>query len=123
MASQLTIALRQIRFFGHHGLHKEERKTGNEFEIELLVYYHTGKAIIASISETVNYVGLYNLLKTEMQVPRDLLETFLMETAEKIHNSYPQVEKVDISILKLHAPIAGLQGTVGVHYSKDFTQH
>ena len=120
MPGLLTISLNKIRFYGQHGLYAEERLVGNEFEIDLHVHYRTGDDVIHSMSSTVNYVSLYNLLKTEMQQPRELLETFLMQTVEKIHLSFPLIEKVEISILKLQAPMAGLQGGVGVRFSKNF---
>ncbi len=121
MPGVLTISLNKIRLYGQHGLYAEERRIGNEFEIDLQVQYQAGQTIIHTMSDTINYVSLYNLLKSEMQKPRELLETFLMETVDKIHESFPLVEKVDISITKLQAPIAGLQGTVGVKFSKDFS--
>jgi len=121
MPGLLTISLNKIRFYGQHGLYAEERRVGNEFEIDLHVHYHTGDNVIHSMSSTINYVSLYNLLKAEMQQPRELLETFLMETVEKIHLAFPLIEKVEISILKLQAPIAGVQGAVGVQYYKDFS--
>jgi len=122
MPGLITVSLKKIHFYGQHGLYAEERMVGNEFEVDLHVHYHSGDSIIHTMSSTINYVSLYNLLKAEMQQPRELLETFLMETVEKIHLSFPLVEKVDISILKLQAPIAGVQGAVGVHYSKDFSK-
>ena len=122
MPGLLTISLNKIRFYGQHGLYAEERKVGNEFEIDLHVHYHTDESVIHTMSSTINYVSLYNLLKAQMQQPRELLETFLMETVEKIHTSFPLVEKVEISILKLQAPISGVQGAVGVQYSKNFLE-
>ena len=122
MPGLLTISLNKIRFYGQHALYVEERKVGNEFEIDLHVHYQTGENVIHSMSSTINYVSLYNLLKAEMQQPRELLETFLMETVEKIHLSFPLVEKVEISILKLQAPIAGVQGAVGVQYCREFSK-
>jgi dihydroneopterin aldolase len=55
-----------------------------------------------------------------MQKPRHLLETFLMEVAEIIHASFPQIKKIEISITKLHVPISKFTGTAGVRYSKEY---
>jgi dihydroneopterin aldolase len=35
----ITIELKQLRFLAYHGLYAEERKTGNEFEINLSVSF------------------------------------------------------------------------------------
>jgi 7,8-dihydroneopterin aldolase/epimerase/oxygenase len=120
MPGLLTIELKQLHFFAQHGLYAEERKTGNEFEVNLIVSYQPSSGTITDISDTVNYVQLYDLLKAEMQKPRYLLETFVMEVTELIHVAFQQVRKIEISITKLHPPIAKFTGTVGVKYSKEY---
>ena len=80
MSATLTIELTNLRFFAKHGLFAEEQKIGNEFEVDLFVSYDPGAELIDELSETVNYASLYELLKEEMQKPRELLETFVMET-------------------------------------------
>ena len=116
----ITIELKKLRFLAYHGLYAEERKTGNEFEIDLSVSYQPASGTITGISDTVNYSALYTLLKKEMQMPRHLLETFLMEVAEIIHLSFPQIKKIVISITKLHVPISKFTGTAGVEYTKEY---
>jgi 7,8-dihydroneopterin aldolase/epimerase/oxygenase len=120
MPGEMTIELKGIRFFAYHGLYAEERKTGNEFEVNLLVTHMPPDATITHLSETVNYVRLYELLKTEMQKPRELLETFLMEFTEVIHISFPRIRKVEILITKLQPPILGFTGKVGVKWVKEW---
>lgn len=120
MHGLITISLSNLRFFAYHGLYAEERKTGNEFEVSLNVLYSPSSETITNISDTVNYSQLYELLKMEMKEPRHLLETFAMEVTEKIHASFLQIKKVEISITKLHPPIAKFTGSVGVKYSKEY---
>jgi 7,8-dihydroneopterin aldolase/epimerase/oxygenase len=120
MTNIITISLTRLRFFAYHGLYAEERKTGNEFEVNLSVSYTPAEAVITQLDNSVNYVKLHELIKSEMQQHRDLLETFVMELAEKIHASFPGVKKVDISIDKLHPPIARFSGDVGVKYTKEY---
>ena len=120
MSGLITIELKQLRFLAYHGLYAEERKTGNEFELNLSVSFQPSSGTITEISDTVNYSSLYTLLKTEMQKPRHLLETLVMEVAELIHVSFPQIKKIEISITKLHVPIAKFTGTAGVRYQKEY---
>lgn len=119
MKEMITIRLNQLHFFAYHGLYPEEKKIGAEFEINLFVSFQPGDTI-TGLDETINYVKLYLLLKEEMQKPRELLETFVMEVAEIIHKSFPSVQKVEISVAKLQAPIAGFAGNVAVQFSKEF---
>jgi dihydroneopterin aldolase len=116
----ITIELKKLRFLAFHGLYAEERKTGNEFEINLSVSFRPSSGTITGIADTVNYAELYQLLKTEMQKPRHLLETFLMEMAEVIHVAFPRIKKIEISITKLHVPVSKFTGTAGVRFEKDY---
>lgn len=120
MGDTITISLSNLRFFAYHGLYEEERKTGNEFEVNLSVSYIASENVIRELDHSINYVKLHDLVKSEMQQHRDLLETFVMELAEKIHADFPAVKKLEISIDKLHPPIPKFTGKVGVKYSKEF---
>lgn len=120
MADLLTIELKGLHFFAAHGLYAEERKTGNEFEVNLTVSYIPATEVIREIEHTVDYSSLYRLLKNEMKKPRQLLETLVMEIAEIMHQLYSYIKKIDISVHKLYPPIPGFTGRVGVSYSKSF---
>ena len=73
---------------------------------------------ISTLEETVDYGVLYDLLKIEMQQPRDLLETLVMEISERIHTRFPRIKKIEFSVVKMHLPIPGFTGTVAVSYKK-----
>lgn len=120
MSSILTISLTQLRFFAYHGVYAEEKKTGNQFEVDLVVSYIPSSGIITDISDTINYVSLYELVKKEMQQPRGLLETLVMEITEKIHLQYPVVKKIELSIIKSQPPIVGFTGKTGIRFSKEY---
>lgn len=120
MKGTLTIELTNLRFFAKHGLFAEEQKIGNEFEVDLFVTYDPGAVLIDELSETVNYANLFALLKDEMQKPRKLLETFVMQVADRIHVTYPTIRKIEILLSKINPPIAKFTGKVGVKYVKEF---
>jgi 7,8-dihydroneopterin aldolase/epimerase/oxygenase len=120
MEEMLTISLHDLKFFAYHGLYPEERKTGNEFKMHLSVSFPAISNHITRLEDTINYASLYELVTEEMTRPRDLLETFVMELAEKIHQQYPMVKSVDLRIEKLHLPIPRFTGHVSVAYSRSF---
>jgi 7,8-dihydroneopterin aldolase/epimerase/oxygenase len=120
MSATITIELNNLHFHAFHGLYAEEKKTGNEFEVNLCVSCIPVEGTITDLTHTVNYTKLYELLKAEMQKPRELLETFVMEVTEQIYSSFPQIKKVKIGIAKLHPPIPKFTGRVGVVYEKEF---
>jgi 7,8-dihydroneopterin aldolase/epimerase/oxygenase len=119
MNAVITIELKALRFHAFHGLFPEEKKTGNEFEVNLSVDYIPAEKVITNIDNTVNYAQLYAIIKSAMQQPRELLETVAMEIVESIYATFPQIKKVAIEIIKLHPPIAQFVGSVGVRYEKE----
>lgn len=115
----IQIELKKVRFHAFHGLYEEEKKAGNDYEFNLFVNWETN-GMITSLSETVNYAKLYELVKAEMIIPRQLLETLLMELAEKIHEEFPFVKEINMSVTKLNAPIINFIGSTSVTYKKTY---
>lgn len=120
MPGLITVELDHLHFFAYHGLYAEERKTGNEFEVNLAVQYEPSAEIIQDIADTINYATLFELVKRQMQQPVDLLETLAMKIAAEIHSSFPQVKKLEIAVSKLHPPIPAFTGNVRVKYSQEY---
>lgn len=120
MAGLMTIELNGLQFHAFHGLYEEEKITGNEFEVNLYVSYRPKNEIVNELSGTINYAVIFDIVKKRMQERTDLLETIAMSLAEEIYQQFREVQKVDISIRKLHPPIVGFNGNVAVRYQKEF---
>jgi len=116
----ITIELNQLIFHGYHGLHEEEKKVMNTFEVNLSVKYDEKKSDFNNIDDTISYVDLYEIVKQKIQVPVLLLEKICQGIIRKIKHQYPFVREVNISIYKLQAPIENFQGKVGVSMRKKF---
>jgi dihydroneopterin aldolase len=115
----ISVEIKNVRFHAFHGCYAEEKKSGNDFEVNVSISWQA-EAMIKELNETVNYASLYELLKQEMKQPRQLLETLVMEIAEKIQGEFPQVKEVNISIEKLNPPIVNFIGHTAVTYKKQF---
>jgi|SRR5215208_1692551 len=120
MAGWMTIELKGLRFFAEHGMYVEERKVGNQFEIDLEVSYKVPKHIITSMEETVNYVEIYRIVEERFLEYKNLLETCAMEICEALHENFSEIRKISIYIKKINPPITNFTGSVGVSYSKEF---
>jgi dihydroneopterin aldolase len=116
----ITINLKQLRFFAHHGLYEEERKVSNEFIVDLEVFFEAKPVTITKMSETINYIKLYELVKKHMLDPTDLIETLAMRITGDIHEHYSQVKKVSITIAKKYPPVINFSGNIAVNYTKDY---
>lgn len=116
----VTVHLHDLRFNAFHGVHEEERLLGNEYVIDASVEFHEDLQVINSINDTVNYADIYNIIRERMSVPTPLLETVVMEIGNEIHNEFPQVRSINISLRKMHPPIEGMLGSAGVNWQKKF---
>ena len=75
-----------------------------------------GKKAVTSLDETINYATLYEIVKEEMNKPRDLLEILAQSITEKIQQTFPLIKEIEIRIEKKNPPIAGFIGSVAVSF-------
>ena len=115
----VTIILKQLRFFAHHGLYEEERKVSNEFMVDLEVGFESPVPVITKMNETINYIKLYELVKRYMLNTSDLIESLAMKITDDIHHLYPQVKKFLYQSQK-YPPVINFSGNVAVSYEKEF---
>ncbi len=116
----ITVHLHNLQFNAFHGIHEEEKILGNNYVIDASVEFHEEKHVITSIHDTINYADIYNIIKERMNLPTPLLETVVMDIGNKIHNEFPQIRSINISIKKMQPPIEGIQGSAGVNWQRQF---
>ena len=79
----LTIQLHNLLFHSFHGMYKEEKILGNDFEVNVAVTFDA-KNEIHTIYETVDYVSLHGIIKKLMDKPSPLIETVVQQMADEI---------------------------------------
>ena len=114
----MTIQLNDVKFYGYHGLYKEEQKVGNNFIVNLSIEYIPTAQKITSIIETIDYVQVYHLVNTRMKIPTSLLETIVGDIADSIFEKFSIAQKVNIQITKEKVYIHTLNGNMSVALSK-----
>jgi dihydroneopterin aldolase len=115
------ISLEGLEFHAYHGVYAHERSSGNKFEVDIVVDGHLTDAVLQDdLSGTINYETLYALVKDEMEKPSKLLETVGYAIANRVLNTLPEVERVEIKISKFNPPIGGVckKATVMVSQSR-----
>ena len=111
-----TIHLTDLKFYSYHGFHEEERVLGSEYQVNATVGF-AGEEKIVSLHQTVNYVSVFRIIKEQMDIPTQLLETLTQNIAEKIKALDTQIKTVSVRIDKINPPIKSFTGKVGVTYS------
>ena len=120
MSRLLTISLKNVRFRAYHGVYPEERQKGNDFVVNLQVSYVPNAGTIVSLSDTIEYSSLFEIINTIMQQPVDLLESLVKQMAQAVHKNFSGINEVTVSVEKLNPPIDRFSGSAKVTYTEKF---
>ena len=100
------ISLRNVRFHAFHGVMPQERRVGGDFLVNLRVGYPLEQAMQSDkVGDTLNYAALYEVVKTEMMQPSNLLEHVAGRIADAIVKCFPQVTSIDLDLAKHNPPM------------------
>ena len=95
-------------FYSFHGCLHEESVIGAEYLVTVVVETNTDVAEKNDdLKSTVDYVDIYNAIKTEMYKPSKLLESVMERMIVSIKEISGDASVVDVSIKKLSPPIGG----------------
>ena len=109
----ITVEIRDLRVFGHHGVHEEERERGQEFlfDVELEV---GERGTSDRLEDAVDYVEVARVVQAVSDAGQyALLEALASAVADELERLFSP-ERVRMRIRKPEVRPAGLEGTVGV---------
>jgi len=100
------IAVTGIRAFGRHGVYADERRDGQEFSADVVLYLDTARAAASDdVTDTVHYGELAEEVAAILAGdPVDLLETLAARIADAVLTR-DLVERVRVRVHKPAAPI------------------
>ena len=116
---EFEIRLENVRMFAYHGVFEHEKSDGNEFTVDLCVKYNSPSQETLtedSLYNTISYGDLWDIIKEEMSVTRNLLETVTASIAERIKSTYPDITYVECKITKILPPLPAFSGNSSVIY-------
>jgi dihydroneopterin aldolase len=102
------ITLKNMVFYGSHGVSPAERELGQRFEIDLSLYVNLRSAADADkLSATVNYGDVFKVVE-QVATKRvfNLLETLAQVIAKEVLSQFP-AEGIEVVVRKPRAPIRG----------------
>jgi dihydroneopterin aldolase len=114
-----SIFIRGFRCRAFHGVYPEERVIGQEFEIDATVSFPVPDEV-RDLRDSISYADVLAIVRQAMSEPEDLLETVTAKIADRIRSAYGQVVEINITIVKLAAPIPNFGGRVGVTLTKKY---
>ncbi len=109
MTTQHTIALEGLEFYAYHGYFAAERELGNRYTVDIRVETDFAEAAQGdALAHTVDYGQLYEIVRTEMAQPTQLLEAVLQRIVERVRTQFPKVNSCQVSLAKHNPPLGGL---------------
>ena len=104
------IIIKNLAFYGYHGVLNEERALGQKFFIDLELFCDLRKAGKSDdVKDTVDYSEVYKIVKKIVEEDRyNLLEALGEKIAAEILMAFSKVEELKIVIRKPGAPINGI---------------
>lgn len=102
------IELDEMRFWAFHGYLETEKKKGNLFLVDFRGEMDMTKASENDcLEDTVNYAEIYEVIKTQMDSPSDLLEHVAGRIVREIAATFPQFTRFSVRVSKHNPPVGG----------------
>ena len=97
-----------IRLYSNHGCMQEEAIIGSHYEVNISVWANLSVSVQTDeLIDTVDYVALYEITKSEMGKRAKLLEVVCQRIMDRIMDEHPSVQKASVNVAKLSPPING----------------
>lgn len=110
-----VIELEEMEFYAYHGCFREENVVGNRFLVNISIRADMSIPMQTdNIGDALNYVKVYDLVRTEMQQTSNLLEHVTARVIDSLQRHFPEIEWVRVKISKMNPPMGGQMRNVSV---------
>jgi len=113
------IRLKNMQFYGFHGVNESEKDLGGRFEVDVELHLSLESSCISdNLKDTIDYESIYKIVDSCVQ--RDkfyLIEALANSIAKDILNNH-QIESLVVRVRKPNAPIKGVLDTVEVEIQR-----
>ncbi len=114
------INVKGLRLYAYHGVHPEENKLGQEFEIDLVLSVVRPSTMDDRLDHVLSYWDAMTTIKKVFTGKTfKLLENAAQTILESL-SEYPQIKHAEINLKKLTPPIPVTVDFVGVIMEKSY---
>jgi len=109
------IRLKNMQFYGFHGVHESEKHLGGRFEVDVQMHLSLNSACTTDdLNQTINYESVYKTVdKCVKKEKFYLIEALANSIASDILNDN-RIDSIMVRVRKPHAPVKGVLDTVEV---------
>ena len=114
-----VIRLKNMLFYGYHGVNESEKELGGKFEVDLELSMSLKKSSLSDhLYDTVDYEAVYKTVSNCVESKRFfLLETLAENISRSVIMKY-NIDAVVIRVRKPNAPVSGVIDTVEVELKR-----
>ncbi|MEC7821596.1 MAG: dihydroneopterin aldolase [Candidatus Neomarinimicrobiota bacterium] len=114
-----TIRLKNMQFYGFHGVDKSEKHLGGRFEVDVEMKLSLKKSCNSDeLDDTVNYEKIYKTVDTCVNKDKFyLIEALANSIAKDILINFP-INSILVRVRKPHAPVKGVLDTIEVELNR-----
>ena len=114
-----TIRLKNMQFYGFHGVDKSEKHLGGIFEVDVEMKLSLKKSCNSDeLDDTVNYEKIYKTVDTCVNKDKFyLIEALANSIAKDILINFP-INSILVRVRKPHAPVKGVLDTIEVELNR-----
>jgi|TARA_X000000368_G_C22671842_1_gene554280 dihydroneopterin aldolase len=114
------IRLKNMTFYGYHGVYDFEKEKGTDFEIDLELFTPLLKSSKSdNIEDTINYEDIYELVKKAFGSKSYFLLEKLADSISMSIFKEHKIDKLIIRVRKINAPLNGKLDSVEIELKRE----
>lgn len=115
------IILRDLGFYGYHGLMIEESTLGQRFFIDLECGVDlSGPGRTDAVKETISYAAIYEVVRAAFEERRfKLIEALGQHMVDRLFAAFSAIEWIQVRVRKPEAPIAMVRGEAAIELYRE----
>jgi len=107
------ITIDAMEFYSYHGCFTEEKEIGTHFMVDFHFENDTTRAELTDdLNETVSYLDVYQVIKTEMAISSDLIEHVARRILNAVFTEFKNISWARVKIMKMNPPLGGKMKSV-----------
>lgn len=114
------ILLNGLAFYGYHGLFEEEKKLGQHFKADIVLFLSLKEAgETDDMHKSIDYGAAYDVIQQIVEGPsKDLIEAVAEEIAAVLLKTFPTLAACKVKVTKPNPPIRGHYDSVAVEIER-----
>jgi dihydroneopterin aldolase len=102
------INVKGIKLYAYHGCLDEEALIGGQYIVDVKIETDFSRAQVTDdLSKTVDYVSVFNVVKSRMAIRCRLIEHAAALIAEELVKQFPAIQVTEVTLTKINPPMNG----------------